>query len=101
MRKLITCLLLASYSLFLSAQDVKRIFNDEQIIFYGLDFSKAKMAIPDDPKDVKDNFFGTWNEMVMVDNQRFNKESALQKIKVPIDLTVVERRNAATSISDM
>jgi hypothetical protein len=84
------------------AQNASRIFSEERIIFYGLDFSKAKIAIPDaKPNEIKDDYFVLWNEAVATDNERFNKESALQKVSVPVDLAVVERRNAAASISEM
>lgn len=85
----------------LSAQNAKDIFTSEKIIFYGLDFSKAKFEIPDvKPEEIKNTLIPTWNTMVITDNERFPKESAFQKLKINGDPTVVERRNAAINIKD-
>jgi hypothetical protein len=102
MNKLFIVLTVACGSVTLYGQDAKKIFNEERIVFYGLDFSKAKIAIPDaKPSEIKDNYFVSWNETVVSDNARFNKESAFQKLKIYNDLTTVERRNAKVNVNEI
>ena len=87
---------------FLSAQDAKIIFNAEKIVFYGLDFTKAKFALPDaKPDDIKNNLFKQWNDNVFSDNGRFNKESAFKKLTVYGEPSVVEKRNATVNASGL
>lgn len=85
-----------------NAQNAKAIFDAESIVYYGIDFSKTKFALPDaKASEIKDKYFEGWNELVMTDNERFNKESAFQKLKIYYDLAVVGRRNAAVKINEI
>jgi hypothetical protein len=84
------------------AQDAKAIFTAEKIVFYGLDFTKAKFAIPDaKPSEIKADYFSAWNSTVFGDNGRFPKESAFAKVSVSGDPTIVEKRNATVIIGNM
>lgn len=86
----------------LYAQDAKSIFSAEKIVFYGLDFTKAKFALPDaKPDDIKNNLFKQWNDNVFSDNGRFNKESAFKKLTVYGEPSVVEKRNATANASSL
>ncbi|MBK8658192.1 MAG: hypothetical protein IPN22_04795 [Bacteroidetes bacterium] len=85
-----------------SAQSVKALFDAEKLVFYGLDFSKAKFALPDaKPNEIKDRYFEEWHQGVMTDNARFNKESAFQKLSVYGDPFVAKKRNAAVNVADL
>ncbi len=85
-----------------TAQDAKAIFDAEKIVFYGLDFTKAKFALPDaKPDEIKKRYFKEWNDAVMTDNGRFNKESSFEKLTVYGDPYVVEKRNAEVNVADM
>jgi hypothetical protein len=85
-----------------TSQSAKALFDAEKIVFYGLDFSKAKFALPDaKPNEIKDRYFDEWHQGVMTDNARFNKESAFQKISVFGDPFVAKKRNAAVNVADI
>ncbi len=102
MKKLSVCLATLFFSFLANAQDVKTVFDSEKIVFYGLDFTKAKFAIPDaKPDEIKADYFSAWNSTVFSDNGRFPKESAFGKITVYGDPTVVEKRNATTNTGNM
>lgn len=102
MRKSFAFLVAVTTVVSLKAQDAKIIFSTEKIVFYGLDFSKAKFALPDaKPEEIKDTYFSAWNTTVFGDNGRFPKESAFRKITVYGDPTVVEKRNATASTASM
>jgi len=102
MNKITLLIAVTVCSLASNAQTAKAIFDAENIVYYGIDFSKAKFALPDaKPAEIKEKYFAGWNEMVLTDNERFNKESAFQKLKIYYDLTVVERRNGAVKVSEI
>ncbi|HLP21587.1 MAG TPA: hypothetical protein VK174_14840 [Chitinophagales bacterium] len=102
MKKILLLLLVATFATIVNAQDPKTVFTAEKIVFYGLDFTKAKFAIPDaKPAEIKDTYFEAWNETVFGDNGRFPKESAFGKVTVYGDPTVVKRRNAAVNTADI
>jgi|ERR1043165_3742008 hypothetical protein len=102
MKKGTLLILLAVTITLLRAQDAKTIFSAEKIVFYGLDFTKAKFSIPDAKNDeIKNNLFKQWNSQVFSDNGRFNKESAFSKLTVYGDPSVVEKRNEAVNTGDM
>ncbi len=86
----------------LFAQDPKEIFTAEKMNFLGLDYSRAKFALPDvKPADYKKTYFDAWNNAISHDNERFNKESTFEKVGgVSVDLTTVNRRNAAMNIEE-
>lgn len=102
MRKWFAFLIASMAVVFLNAQDAKTIFSAEKVVFYGLDFTKAKFALPDvKPDEIKDTYFSAWNTTVFSDNGRFPKESAFRKIVVYGDPTVVEKRNATANTANM
>lgn len=102
MKKRFTFLFILSAVVSLNAQDAKTVFNTEKIVFYGLDFTKAKFAIPDaKPDEIKDTYFSAWNTTVFSDNGRFPKESAFGKVTVYGDPTVVEKRNATVNANNI
>ena len=102
MKNIFPFLFLLAASITTNAQDAKKIFSEEKIVFYGLDFTKAKFALPDAKIDeIKSTLFKQWNDNVFSDNARFAKESAFQKITVYGDPTIVDRRNTAVATSGM
>ena len=102
MKKLTLFFAIAVFVISLSAQDAKTVFSAEKIVFYGLDFTKAKFAIPDaKPQEIKDTYFKQWNSNVFSDNGRFNKESAFSKLTVYGDPGVVDKRNETVNVANM
>lgn len=102
MKKHLLLLLIIAGCFNTQAQNAKAIFDAEKIVFYGLDFSKAKFALPDaKPEEIKKRYFKEWNDGVMTDNGRFNKESSFEKLTVYGDPYIAEKRNAEVNVADM
>ncbi len=84
---------------FAVAQDAKMIFTTNEMVWFGLDFTKAKLAIPDAKDDeIKSKYFNEWN-YTLVSESRYYKEGAFEKRDVYNDLTVVQARNAALDMN--
>jgi hypothetical protein len=95
-------LLAVSFHVFSQSTDV--VFNTNEIVWYGLDFSKAKMIGSegfDNPGEVKNRYFGSWNYLVLNEPSKFDIKKTFQKTAVTNDLSVVEKRNAAVSVTDL
>lgn len=102
MKKSFVLLLAIGLYISIQAQDARMVFNSEKIVFYGLDFSKARLAISDaKPEEIKKRYFAEWHNVVMTDNGRFNKESSFEKLTVYGDPYVAQKRNEAVNAANI
>ncbi|HRG90442.1 MAG TPA: hypothetical protein PLW44_15580 [Chitinophagales bacterium] len=102
MKKVVFVLAAILVATIANAQSPKVIFDAEKIIFYGLDFSRARFSLPDaKDKEIKEKYLELWNQTVFDDNGRFPKESTFSKVTVYGDPTIVKRRNAAVDASNI
>jgi hypothetical protein len=72
-------------------------FAEKEIIWYGIDFSAAKLIGPDGFNDliqVKSKYFDAWNDIVVEESDKYNVKKYFAKDKVFDDLSVVQARNA-------
>lgn len=55
------------YSIVLNAQDTQKVFGSPTIVYYGIDFTKAKMVGLGDesPHKIRDEYFKAWNEVTI------------------------------------
>lgn len=87
-----------------SAAEAKDVFTTDEIVWFGLDFSKAKMvgqftqfgdAGEASGTQMKQKFFPAWNMLVLNEPKNFDLKKAFRKTGIFNDLSVVEKRNAA------
>ncbi len=85
------------------AQSAKDIFEAENLVWYGLDFSHARfIGIKDEkPEVIKNKFIELWNKTTYLDRENFALESTFRKILVRIDNKVVPARNEKVSTSTL
>jgi hypothetical protein len=77
-------------------QAAKNFFESDELVWYGLDFSQAKMVGGDfgaQPWEIKDRFFREWNYVVLDQPEKFNLPKFFRKTSVYKDLAPVEARN--------
>lgn len=78
------------------AQSTKNFFEKDDLVWYGLDFSKAKMVGGDfgaQPWEIKERFFKEWNYVILDQPEKFNLPKFFRKTAVYKDLSAVEARN--------
>lgn len=99
-RFLLAIILTAVFVVHLSAQKGPfghpRIPDASSIVWFGLDFSEAKLIGSEgftDPVDIKTRFFDKWNRLIIDEADKYNFRSAFQKENLVYDLSVVEERN--------
>lgn len=83
----------------LNAQDTKKVFGSPTLVWYGIDFSLAKMVGFGDesPTKIKDEYFKPWNE-VTID---MDLAKVFQKNGIVKDPSGVNKTNLSRETSDL
>ena len=100
MMKLKTCLLTLFTCLFFVAANAQKtrsdIFSDDQMVFFGLDFSEAKMIGSlgfTNPDDIVERIIYNWNRLTFNERDKYDLKKGFQKTGVDYDFSVVDKRN--------
>ena len=67
MKKNLILLSILICSLVLNAQDAGKVFGSQTLVYYGIDFTKAKMIGlgEESPHKIRDEYFKAWNEVTI------------------------------------
>ncbi len=79
------------------SQSVEDVFESNEVVWFGLDFSNAKMVGPEgfrDPDEVVRRFFRSWNSLVPNESNKYDIKKFFRKENVEYDLSVVTKRNS-------
>lgn len=110
MRKILFSFMLTVISISVNGQSTADVFKASEITWFGLDFSHVKVKGPlvnvgpsgfRDEKDLRDNYFESWNNMVISEPTKYNFWKAFRVGNVPNDLSVVNKRNSSMNAADM
>lgn len=102
MKKLVLAALISFAAIHTNAQSAKDVFTAKEIVWYGLDFTKAKFvgqfdqgfgAMPATGYDIKNKWVGQWNALVAKEPQNFKLKEALGKESIYYDLAPVNEAN--------
>lgn len=83
-------------------EGVKRIFTSDEMVWYGLDFTKAHfvgtfdkgMGVdPADGIDLRNKWIPAWNNLIALEQQNFNLKRAFRKCCVFYDMASVNQLN--------
>lgn len=97
----IACLLLAGLNL--KAQDASKVFSATEIVWFGMDFTKAKFvgqfdqgmgAMPATGGDMRNKWIPQWNSLISTEQQNFDFKKALDKESVYYDIASVNTINS-------
>ena len=110
MKKVVLILLLAlSFNAF-SQNTVKEVFTSNTIVWYGLNFSKAKMIGQFDQamgagmasgSDLKNKWIPSWNSIILTEPKNFKIKEAFHKDDVFYDITANEKLNANINAEEL
>lgn len=110
MKKTILILLLVCGGHLTYSQTAADVFKASEITWFGVDYSHLKVRGPivnigpsgfRDEKDIRDNYFGSWNSAIVSDPKKYNFWKAFRVGNVPNDLSIVNKRNSAMEAADM
>ena len=80
----------------LSAQLSGVDLHDTDVVFYGIDFTAAKMIGSEgftNPDDIAENYLGKWNALMFDEQEKYNVPNALLVSEVRYDLDPVTEHN--------
>lgn len=88
----------------------KEVFNEGDMVWYGLDFSKSKFvgdfesikgALPINSNELVNKYIPGWNQLIVNEPANFDLKSAFQKKNVIYDMAPVESLNAKIPTQDL
>jgi hypothetical protein len=81
----------------------KDVFTKDEIVYCGLDFTKAKIIADDRIKaaDVKTKWIPLWNNFIATKQNIFDWKKAMDKASIYYDPKAVDASNAAITTEDM
>lgn len=86
------------------------VFTKDEIVWIGLDFSKAKLVgqfdqgagvMPATGSDIKVKYIPAWNMLILNEQKKYNIGKAFRKIKVFNDIGIVEKSNSAIDVDNL
>ena len=102
MKKIILSLLVLASGTFAKAQDAKSALSSTEIVWFGLDFTKAKFVgafdqgagiAPATGSDMKTKWIPSWNALVVNEPQHFDFKKSFRKDNVIYDLKSINELN--------
>ena len=88
-----------------NAQSLSDVFNsDKRLVWYGLDFSQAKMIGIEgfsDPYKIVNYYFTNWNEMVNREYKKYDIRKAMHRRDMEYNLDPVRSLNQAVDSGDL
>ena len=84
-------------------QTLKDVFSNSeaQLVFLGIDFSKAKLLDEGNPNDIRDRLYGSINSLVIDEFKKFDIKGAFKKGYVPNDLSAVTKNNGKANLNEI
>ncbi len=110
MKKVVLCLLLATASIGFAQFTAKDVFTSKSIIWYGLNFTEAKMvgqfdqamgAGPATPEALKTKWMSGWNGIIASEPKNYKLKEAFRKDEIFFDLGPTEKQNQAIKSDDL
>jgi hypothetical protein len=105
MKTLLTTLLLCTFLITADAQKTRsNIFNDDEIVFFGIDYSNAKIIGRETFPDIdilQTYYFEKWNSMLFSERSKYNIKKYYNKNIVEYDYGIVTERNAAVRLDSI
>ncbi len=93
----------------INAQSAKAIFDAKEIVWYGMDFTKAKFvgqfdqgmgANPASGSDMRNKYIPGWNALVVNEPQHFDLKKAFRKFSVYNDVAAVNLVNSDVDVNE-
>lgn len=91
----------------MNAQSAKEVFSAKEIVWYGLDFTKAKFvgqfdqgfgAMPATGSDMRNKWIPEWNTLIAKEPQNFDLKESFRKDNVYYDIAPVNEINSTIDV---
>jgi hypothetical protein len=110
MKKMLMLVWLHFVAIGLFAQTNQEIFNANEITWFGLDFTKAKLmgsfaefnsAGQKDENDIRLKYFPAWNNVIVQEKEKYDLPGVFRKNEVNYNLEIVHKRNFDVKNDDL
>lgn len=104
MKRTSVFLVLLTCCTFVMGQPDGKIFTATEFVWCGLDYSKVKCIGAEsfnDPDAIKEKYFVGWNDLVLLESDKYDIKGAYQKQSQINDLSVVSERNKMPEAADL
>ncbi len=74
----------------------KRIFDADEVVWFGIDFSKVQLIGSEgftNPQDIKERFFKSWNKLINHESDKYNFQETYGFTTVHRDTATADARN--------
>jgi hypothetical protein len=95
-------LLLAGIQLF--GQSNPKVLSSTDIVWAGIDFSKTRMIGSEgftDPDAIVNDYFDKWNQLVIMESDKYDFAKAYQKVKVKNDFAKASEQNGTVDPDEL
>ncbi len=81
--------------MFLDKEKFVAFFNEKEITWLGVDFSKAVFSLPDFdlPRETMQIYFNEWNMLIITDQKKYDIRISFRKSIMQYNLSWVKKRN--------
>lgn len=88
-------LILSALNVSLPAQNMEYVYDQDEVVFYGLDFSHAKFIGEDfdNPKAIVSRYLPSWNKILFEEKNKYNVEELLDFKSAIYDLSMLTSLN--------
>lgn len=97
MRKLsFTLLSMVFFCSVVFSQIATKDFQDAEVVWYGLDFTQARLvgsAGFTDPETIRNNFFDSWNSVIITEAEKYDLKGTFKKPELKIDVEMIKELN--------
>jgi hypothetical protein len=109
MKKSLSLIVIFCAALSMNAQTAKDAFNATEVVWYGLDFTKAKFvgqfdqgfgALPATGRDIRDKWIPQWNALIAKEPQNFKIKDAFRKDNVYYDMAPLNELNSKIDVDN-
>ena len=109
MKKLLLSLL-AVAAISIKAQDASKVFTATEVVWYGLDFTKAKFIGAFDQgmgiagatgTDMRNKWVPKWNDLIIKEQDKYSVKDAFRKESIYYDIAAVNALNSKIDVDNM
>jgi hypothetical protein len=109
MKKLLLSLLVV-VGISLKAQDASKVFTATEVVWYGLDFTKAKFIGAFDQgmgiagatgTDMRNKWVPKWNDLIIKEQDKYSVKDAFRKESIYYDIAAVNALNSKIDVDNM
>lgn len=104
MKRIVLTFALFVFSLAAFSQITEENFQKAEVVWYGLDFSKAKLIGSEgfeNPELIRNDFFEKWNVIIINEADKYDLKGAFRKSDLKFDLEMIEDFNRDVAFQEL